>query len=222
MAGIWTSAARRRCSSHRGRPRAAGLHRALRAPANRSADERPAAPLWAPLPHAHCQARLRGDVPRSGGLLALGAGDRDDLLHVVHSARPGRDGGRQRRVRREDVQPRSRPWLGDERDRLQSVLGARVQDPASHCRGDDSSRRHVVVRARHRDGHPRRGRPVPPYESQHSRKIGEPTPNPLATPRPNPTAQPASLGIGSLRTMMARLDESAADARGARGSSRAE
>ena len=35
------------------------------------------------------------------------------------------------------------------------------------------------------------------------RKIGEPTPNPLATPRPDPMAQPGSLGVGSLRTMMA-------------------
>jgi hypothetical protein len=31
------------------------------------------------------------------------------------------------------------------------------------------------------------------------RKIGEPTPNPLAAQRANPTAQPTDLGIGSLR-----------------------
>jgi len=54
------------------------------------------------------------------------------------------------------------------------------------------------------------------------RKIGEPTPNSLATPRRNPAAQPGSLGVGSLRTMMPRRDEPAADARGARGSSKAE
>jgi hypothetical protein len=35
------------------------------------------------------------------------------------------------------------------------------------------------------------------------RKIGEPTPNPLATPRRNPAAQPGSLGVGSLRTTRA-------------------
>ena len=35
------------------------------------------------------------------------------------------------------------------------------------------------------------------------RKIGEPTPNPLATPRRNPMTQPGSLGVGSLRTRLA-------------------
>jgi hypothetical protein len=53
------------------------------------------------------------------------------------------------------------------------------------------------------------------------RKIGEPTPNPLATPRRNPTPQPGNLGIGSLRTIMPRRDESAAGAPGPRGPSRA-
>jgi hypothetical protein len=32
----------------------------------------------------------------------------------------------------EDVQPRGRPWLGDQWDRFQSVPGARVQDAAAH------------------------------------------------------------------------------------------
>jgi len=47
------------------------------------------------------------------------------------------------------------------------------------------------------------------------RKIGEPTPNPLAAQRTNPTAQPRSLGIGSLRSTAPRREDPAADAPGA-------
>jgi hypothetical protein len=38
------------------------------------------------------------------------------------------------------------------------------------------------------------------------RKIGEPTPNPLAAPGAKRTAQPPSLGIGSLRSAPRRDD----------------
>ncbi|MGD0678847.1 MAG: heme-binding beta-barrel domain-containing protein [Polyangiaceae bacterium] len=44
------------------------------------------------------------------------------------------------------------------------------------------------------------------------RKIGEPTPNPLAVEGPNRSAQPRSLGIGSLRTTVPRREDPAADA----------
>ncbi|HTB75876.1 MAG TPA: heme-binding beta-barrel domain-containing protein [Polyangiaceae bacterium] len=47
------------------------------------------------------------------------------------------------------------------------------------------------------------------------RKIGEPTPNPLAAERANRTAQTRSLGIGSLRSTVPRHDGPAADAPGA-------
>ena len=71
---------------------AAGLPRAHRAAADRSAGQRPAAALRPALPHPH-QHRGRGHhLPRSGRLLAVGAGHRADHAEPDDSARPGAAG----------------------------------------------------------------------------------------------------------------------------------
>ena len=58
------------------------LRRTLRSPADRPADQRAPAPLRPALPHPHRQARGGRDLPRPGGLLAVGAGRRQG--HADH------------------------------------------------------------------------------------------------------------------------------------------
>ena len=93
--------------------RARRLRRALRAPADRPADQRPAAALRAALPRAHREAGRGRDVPRPGRLLAVGAGDAHRHAHARDPARPGRA----RRRARPSPTPRSsrsRPRVGSE------------------------------------------------------------------------------------------------------------
>ena len=70
------------------------LRRALRTPAHRPPDQRAPALLRAPLPHPHREARRGRDVPRPGGVLAVGTGHRRGHPHPRHPPGPGAAGRR--------------------------------------------------------------------------------------------------------------------------------
>ncbi len=87
------------------RRRAQRLRRALRAAADRPADQRAAAVLRAALPHPHRQAGRGRDLPRPGRVLALGAGGPHRACTRSPSPRPGAAG---RRPRASPTRPSSR------------------------------------------------------------------------------------------------------------------
>ena len=115
-------------------PGAPGLHRALRAPADRPADQRPPALLRAPLPHAHCQTRSPRRCSTIRPALALGAGHGDRHPDARHPARAGRHGGGARGGRREDVPARGGPRIGHEWDVESVPRGARSRPSGSPSR----------------------------------------------------------------------------------------
>ena len=153
----------------------------LRAAADRPADERTAAALRPALPHPHREARRGRDVPRPGRLLALGAGG---AHRAPHARDPARSGGSWPPGRAEPDATEfevsaalgaegygilSNPFL----DRRSAPSAFRIRVTV-HDDGTWSYEEHTMMRV------PGRAELVDHVDRNTLRRIGEPTPNPLA------------------------------------------
>ena len=145
------------------------LRRALRAAADRPADQRSAAVLRAALPRAHREARRGRDVPRPGRILAVGTGART-VTHTL--AIPARSGRCWPPAPPSPTPPSSRSRadarLRDLRHPVEPVPRPAFRTLSFRMRVTVQRRRHVVVRGRHGAAAPRPRRAVPPHRPQHA------------------------------------------------------
>ena len=196
MAGIWEGTGGADAAPGRRRDRAQHLRRALRAPAHRPPDQRAPALLRPPLPHPHREARRGGDLPRPGGLLAVGAGHQHRHPHPRHPPRPGAAGRRHRRAGRHRVRGPGRGRFRGLRHPVQPLPRPGLPDPQLPDARHGAPRRHLVLRGGGGAGHPRPRRALLPHRPQHPHPDRR-RPRPTRWPRP-PVAD-GSLGIGNLR-----------------------
>src|SRR5437762_10708909 len=95
--------------------------------------------------HTHIVKPGGRDLPRSGGLLVVGAGHRQRDSDHRHSARTDRHGLWARCPRRYQFRVVGRARSDDERDLLESVSRGSVQDPGVSDQGGDQVARRLDV-----------------------------------------------------------------------------